>query len=114
MMLIIGSNALNFYRTNPKPPKDFDAIADYDTASAFLKAEGCAHIYPINDGETLFGMNNERIYEIEIAWPGSTGEALLKYIEQHDDHSGAIPSDTYIPMVTPSLNVLYALKMSHR
>jgi hypothetical protein len=79
---------------------DIDAIATFDEAVKFLKEANCNVIYPINQGKTLVGKNPLGvIFEISIAWPGSTNEELLKYLDSAE--------------VAP-LNVLYALKMSHR
>lgn len=115
MLLLIGSNALNFHRShaNWKRPNDLDAIATYDVAAGFLKQRGCKAIYPINGGKTLFGQSRDCIYEIEIAWPDSTGAALLDLMDQDQYHN--VEMDSYDGRaVVPSIGVLYALKMSHR
>lgn len=110
MLIIIGSNALNFHRSQWKRPNDFDAIAPYDDAVGFLKAEGCNTIYPINGGKTLFGQTRDMIYEVEIAWPDTTAAALLEQIENDQYSKVEIGTSAIIP----SIDLLYALKMSHR
>jgi hypothetical protein len=85
-----------------------DIIADFDAAQSVLNGAGCHIQYPINGGKTLFGKNPKGdIYEIEIAWPGSTGEELLNYWFTNKETA-------FYPSLYASLNVLYALKMSHR
>lgn len=103
MLVFIGSVALNKYRqeADRKPINDIDAIADYDAAARYLNEEGCTTIHPINGGKTLFGQKpSGSIYEIEIAWPGTSAAALL---ERVNDNMGCLP-----------LDLLYTLKMSHR
>lgn len=106
--LIIGSHALNRIRTSLghacQQPRDMDVIADFDAAQSLLKTANCHIQYPINRGKTLYGKNKVGdIYEIEIAWPGSTGEELLNYCNVEKENG------LYAP-----LNILYTLKMSHR
>lgn len=82
-------------------PNDVDAIADIETATKFLNKMRCNVVYPANRAKYLIGKTTAgEIYEVEIAWPGSTGEELLEYVGDAQLH--------------PSLDVLYALKMSHR
>lgn len=111
MLLLIGSVALNFYlpRKDQKRPNDLDAIATYDVAAGFLRKVGCSQMYPINDGKTLFGRNASLIHEIEIAWPDSTGADLIDLVRKHDEYH-TVEMDN----VVPSIDVLYALKLSHR
>lgn len=98
--IYIGSHALNQYRQESKPIGDIDMIADIDTAQRFLKTAGCISIFPINDGKTLFGRTKSGlIYEVSLAWEGSTDAELLSIV---------------LPDTLPSIDILYALKMSHR
>lgn len=116
MLLMIGSNAMNCHRpaADWKRPNDFDAIATYEDAAGFLKQQGCSQMYPINDGKTLFGRNAYLIHEIEIAWPDTTGASLIDLVLEHDNYQ-MVEMDTYdSPMIVPSIDVLYALKLSHR
>jgi hypothetical protein len=97
--IFIGSVAFQSYSPSTRA-NDVDAIADFETAKAFLKDMKCYNIYPINQGKTLVGKNDKQIYEVSLAWPGTTNAELLKYVGD----GGPVPS----------LDVLYALKMSHR
>lgn len=58
------------------------------------------------------GMVDGRIYDIEIAWPGSSGAALIDLLE--DDYSLIQGRDDYFKWIIPSMQVLYALKLSHK
>lgn len=100
-ILYIGSKAFEdvtgFRRYNSP---DIDVIADFQTATALMKGERCVNVYPINRGKSLVGkMPSGKILEVSIAWPGSTNEELLEYCKGK---------------ASAPLNVLYALKMSHR
>lgn len=99
--LIIGSKSLFsealFNRTSSR---DIDIIASYDDAVSYIKDGGeVKTCMPYSDGKKLIARykDNSLIVEAEIAWPGTSGEDLLKL------YSGSAP-----------LNVLYMLKMSHR
>lgn len=101
--LLIGSDALNYYREKPKAIKDHDLIADIDTAQELLKSQGCTTMFPINKGKTLFGRTRQGvIWEVSLAWEGTTNAELLAIAEDQDWGFRA------------PLDVLYALKMSHR
>lgn len=101
-MLIIGSVALNKrLGKTVRAPRDYDIIATYDEAMAFIdsfdgKLDRC---YPTDGAKKLVAFKGGRIIEAEIAWEGTLAEELLAMAE----------GETYA-----SLNILYALKMSHR
>lgn len=100
---IIGSHAAREAGMYIDEPADIDLIADYDTALLFLKENSYRSIMPMNKGNTLvgkrYGDKTTRICEISLAWPGTTNEAILKYMKGKP-YAG--------------LNLLYMLKMSHR
>jgi hypothetical protein len=117
---VIGSHAMNLWLDNMKDlrePQDLDIVASYDdikTFVAFIKSSGVKVFadYPISSGKKVLIKTNRGIIEAEVAWPGSSGEALLDLImaetrEEQPVHYG-------VPMLAPSLDLLYMLKMSHR
>jgi len=112
MLATIGSAALGSLDYNiGRTPKDIDLVGDYDSLVSYLKAAGCTSIYPIQQGKKMVGKSETTIYDCEIAWPGSTSEYLLNYISEHYENGGTVYG---IDILTPSLDLLYALKMSHR
>ena len=109
IMLTIGSHALSHYTDVKRVMRDSDFIAYADDVYAFVRSLKRSNLLktarPFNEGKKFFVEDNfGRIYEFEIAWPDSSAEELLKLCKVH---GGETP-------VIPSLNVLYALKMSHR
>jgi hypothetical protein len=120
MILIIGRHALNQHITKLQPtwalqqPKDIDIIASYDDAIKFLKSEGCTRVEPLHEGKKLHGikpLGGGKVYhyEAELAWPDSTAESLLTAVW---DRSEPL-ADSEGWRIAP-LDVIYALKMSHR
>lgn len=104
-MLTIGSQAMKYWDLLPQgqEPRDTDIICtfeEFQQESARIKAEeGIIRCVPLSDKK--FHVRNAAgwNYEFEIAWPGSSGEDLLKMYEDDD----------YAP-----LEPLLALKLSHR
>lgn len=113
MLVFVGSVALNTYLgADARPPKDIDAIADYESALKFLEAKECDVIYPAQEGKKLIGTNRNEIIEIEIAWEGTTAVSFLDKIKMVGEIQ---PISGYGSNVwVPSLDWLYTLKMSHR
>jgi hypothetical protein len=101
MLVYIGSFAFNQYllSEDARPHKDIDIIADYDSALRYLKENKCDYIVPIHDGKKLLGRNGKDIFEIEIAWEGTTAASFLEKMNGN---------------AFPSLDWLYTIKMSHR
>lgn len=105
-MLIIGSQAMKHWGLLPEgvEPRDTDIICTFDefrTESARIKAEeGMTRCVPLSDKK--FHVRNAAgwNYEFEIAWPGSSGEDLLKMYQAGQKY--AYP------------DALLALKLSHR
>jgi len=107
MILFVGSVALNTY-FDCGTPRDVDLIAPYDEALQYLLDKGCEQLHPTDEGKKLFGRDSTGLrYEIEIAWEGTTGKALLDLL----DESRLVGYDG--GYIAP-LDVLYTLKMSHR
>ena len=106
MIAIIGSGALfQFMRTDPK---DYDLVGTYDEIRNYAKSKKATCFYPINGGKSVKFVIDHFTYEAEIAYPGSSAEELLNLIENDNE--------TMVRMgfLSPSLNILYMLKMSHR
>lgn len=122
-MLLIGSMALSRYFEDAVP-NDIDLVGTYDEAVAFGKAFRAKSFYPISNGKSVLMANSDgRLCEIEIAWPNSRAEKLLKFV---GSTAGACGSPHYkeslsgfnfvsgckVDVASPLL--LYVLKMSHR
>lgn len=112
-MLLVGSRALAHLLEIDRVPVDFDFIASIESISSFVNdlrrsADPPVLAYPFADGKKYLVRTKQRIYEFEVAWLNSTGAFLLQHV--HDTwHS--VTEDGW---PCPSLDVLYALKMSHR
>lgn len=115
MLVLIGSYALNAHlpRLQQRKINDIDAIADYQTAIRFLQAHKCVQMYPIQDGKKLYGRRADGMHiEVEIAWDYTTAKSFIENLG--DDFQFVTDMDTNVQMAVPSLDLLYALKMSHR
>lgn len=119
-MIVIGSRAMMRYKEGIKP-NDLDLCGTYEEAQTFRKAFKPKAFYPINEGKSLYMKGQDGlIVEIEIAWEGSRAEGFLKFAERFPEAfyrtpfrfgNGAFDRTDFL---SPSLNVLYMLKMSHR
>lgn len=117
MRAIIGSIALNWYveeATNQlvRKPADVDLVSTYDDFTDYLSfckslGDQIKAVYPIDSGKKMVFKTQSTVHECEIAWPGSSAEALLKLIREDKD-------SVFNQYVYPSIDVLYMLKMSHR
>ena len=56
---------------------------------------------------------NNAIYEFELTWEKSTAETFVNYV-YNDPDTQYLDFNNLGPVAIPSLNALYALKMSHR
>lgn len=111
MLVIIGSVAFNQYLDDgARPPKDIDIIADYATALKFLQSQDCGYIAPIHEGKKLVGRNGKFIFEIEIAWEGTTAASFLELVKPSLSPLARFGGGVFYP----SLDWLYTIKMSHR
>ena len=108
----IGSSALQFHIPSIKVGKDIDLIMTYEDYQIYRDSfkhsnEKLISHYPISNGKKFVIKTSENIYEIEIAWPNSTAEEFMKLVLKEG-------KSEYTDFMIPSLNALYALKMSHR
>lgn len=119
-MLIIGSEALRLgghsVILNGRASQDVDLICTHDESRrivADLKAEGeLKSVYPSDNGtKSIVHTRTLGVIEMEIAWDGSTAAELLALPVVVDE---ATVLCGRIAVQVPSLNALYALKMSHR
>lgn len=123
-MVFIGSTALRRHGISiDRPRLDQDLICTAETFIKWVKqccADGGQRIIkvePMRNGDKMYAkvVNSEEkvfVYEAELAWPDSLSEQLIDLLRtdattQVDDYDG-------IEVLTPSLDVLYMLKMSHR
>lgn len=117
-MILIGSRALeilvrrmgkDFYR----PCVDLDYLcteAEWEEQAEFFKGEGLVKLVERNGNKGHVEMVAGAHIEYDIAQPGDSTEALMKYCENlGNDLITTYPGDRIAP-----LEVLYLLKMSHR
>ena len=114
-IVVVGSAALEHHINTVVIGKDIDYImtyADYKLFLGMLKTSyigtDAIHHYPIDNGKKMVVKTHKSIYEIEIAWPDSTAEEFLNLVLA-DNHTTRIGHRLF-----PSLDGLYAMKMSHR
>lgn len=107
-MLLIGSRALEYYISLNRKPKDIDVICSYVEYDNWLKKQqNIISCYPIDDAKKIIVKTNLAIFEFEISWESSTAKKLLELIVNDQ-------LNRYSIYHIPSLDVLYAIKMSHR
>ena len=116
-MLIIGSHAAIFNKIhNGEEPRDTDVIGTFaelqslikemkkdalrETHAAGVGLQACA---PIDASHWHIRDHNGWNYEFEIAWPGSSGELLLKLEGNEEGREGFASKEACL-----------ALKLSHR
>jgi hypothetical protein len=85
-----------------RPSKDVDWIAHPSEVEGL--AAGWPEFYP-KDGCHYVGHRDDQHIEVEVAYPGSTGEALLALVAEHGLASCG---------ESANMDVLLALKLSHR
>lgn len=124
MIYTIGSTALAACVDIGRKPLDIDRIGPYKEVCELIKSiPNKKAVYPINEGKKII-VKADFIHEYEIAWPGSSAEMLIKII---DEDRALPPTTSSNPMymcqkfwyragdpIFPPMEVLYALKMSHR
>lgn len=100
-MLVIGS--LPVATTLKRSPADIDIIMTPAELEVFKETvENQAESFGPNGSKWII-KTDSLIYDIEIATPGSTGEALLTLLNNEE-----------FAMTRASMDVIYTLKMSHR
>lgn len=121
MLALLGSKALAFHCTLNREPLDTDLLGTYDDCVAYIKELGKRERiianYPASGGTKIIVKTDKQIYEFEVAWPDSNAETLLRIImkekgwyRKNVEKFGG----PHVILVIPALDVLYALKMSHR
>jgi hypothetical protein len=115
MLTIVKTGSAALHRRIPsvKIGEDIDYIMSFEDFEKFVgnltNVKAC---YPINRGKTYVVKTNICIYEVEIAWPGSTAEEFLRLVTTDAfSDSYSIGDTTYW---IPSIQALHAMKMSHR
>lgn len=112
--VVIGGWALNQRLTNGIDYRtwgiDSDFIATYEDATEIIHSMGKpVSMFPIQGGKKLLAKVEGRMIEVELAWPGSLAEEfsnlVISDVSSECDETGCM---------IPSLDALYALKMSHR
>jgi len=111
-MILIGSKALWLLGHHDREPADVDIIGtdqEYrDIIKLFKNIMILVKIRPQHDGRKFHVQTPSFNYEFEVAWPGSTAEQVRDFVLA-DPETQVI--NTYS---VPSLDFLYALKLSHR
>lgn len=129
-MLVIGSVAMKAVGVDYlEEPQDLDLIGTYTELENFVKVMEPKSCYPISGGKKYRIVLNkplinsaglEKTYRIEyeVAWENSTAAKLLKIIEENEKifmHGLRLDFlKLKFSFVYPTIDVLYALKMSHR
>ena len=90
-----------------KSPKDVDLVCTYAEFQNFIERLGIQAI-PTGDDRFVGKLQDGRMVEFEIAWPGSSGVALL------DRASGLLGSLHGFTVLYPSIDWLFTIKASHR
>ncbi len=113
-LVLVGSSALRWHILawpGSRTPSgvESDWISTFDRMQDSIAQIAATSAYPL-DGKKWVLRTPSRIYEFEIAWPGSLGEEFTA-LAQID---GSMIETEFGHTLLPSLNLLYALKMSHR
>ncbi len=89
-----------------------DLVGEFDEIQAYVRAlpGGVTEARPFQGGKKYMARDRLGVvHEFEIAWEGTTGASLIELVEG-DPGTIRIPTGQLVP----SLDLLYALKMSHR
>lgn len=114
-MILVGSGALSRYIVS-RDVNDLDYIGTFAESQQFFQDKSAFEFIMPQKGKMIGKYHasvptssKSRMVEIEIAWPGSSGEKFIELVK--DD-----PRSTYHPdgTIVPSLSALLALKLSHR
>jgi hypothetical protein len=106
MIVLVGSAAAKLHISTFRDPGDFDLIMPFPTMLNFIEDHSivATPLSPTKFISKWFG----HMLEIEVAWPGSTAESLLKVVH------GEVMDYMGQPLMVPHLDWLYTIKMSHR
>lgn len=115
-MLLIGSHALSYYLPNSLGRKcmDYDLIATYEQYERWIKGKKFDYLMPHNGAKKMVAKNKDGIFEFEIAWPGSSAEALFNGATESVTDTLYINVNNIGMVHVPTLDFLYMMKMSHR
>ena len=115
--LVIGSwaialreNYVGSYKFLDRPVADFDYIAPFELVQRLSKYKDVVASYPTNKNHWVIKTNDGKIRDIEIAWPGSTGEELIHIIHSRGSYMSGPDEGSMVP----DFNVLLTLKESHK
>lgn len=113
MLTVIGSHALKYHGLLSRQPVDIDLIGSSDEILNYAKTllTKVETVYPTPSGNKIIAKGwdaygKRQIIEGELAWPQSSAEGLLRIVED-----SSFKADFYY---IPSIDVLLALKLSHR
>lgn len=112
-MLLIGSQALKHHNLELllHPPKDWDLVCTWEEFETWSKGKKFHRLEPANQGKKMIAFHHGHIYEFEIAWEDSV-VAELKHLLPDNLPETQLPTGDTVKIAP--LNLLYALKMSHR
>lgn len=112
-IVVIGSYAMNHHIPGHRTPSDLDIVAPHAELNRYKDFFGARTYYPTHKGKKVFMRTaNGDICEAEVAWKGSSAEALYNLVL--DDPNTQTVTLGGTRHAYPSLNFLYMLKMSHR
>jgi hypothetical protein len=115
-LIYIGSQAayIRGLLANTRTYKsDWDFICTYETAERYcynpLNSSQPRYFVPTGKGKKISAALGSLEVEFEIAWPGSTAEEFMQIV-MNDPACKRFEGNSWLP----SVDALYALKMSHR
>ena len=108
MILQIGSSAHPglFKRYHDEDVDDIDYIMSFEEFEKYKTVVRWDGYVPVSGKNWIFRQDDD-VVEVEIAWPGSSGERLLNYAEA----SATVFNNN---VIVADLNVCLMLKLSHR
>jgi hypothetical protein len=119
MLALIGSHALSVRAPHllSRPPKDWDFVGTFEDVNAALtkNRDQFASVLPKGSAKMIARVAGTGLpYEFELAWSGTAGAELLQLLRTDVDTTyEEVPAVPGLVAV-PSVDVLYALKLSHR
>lgn len=113
VLILIGSEAQRIRLGLDRVPKDIDFIAPMADVEAL--APHMTSVLPTSEGRKVLAVHrNGRIFEFEVAWTNSQARALHDFVREDSATCDTFIEDVGAHALVPSLDVLYALKSSHR
>lgn len=108
-MLLIGSQALAHITQTSIVSPDMDFIATHQEHFDWVSNKNPEIALPLKNGKGHYARKGDLYYEFEIAYTGTSARDLYDRVKM--DSATTITRDGHH---VPSLNLLYALKLSHR